>query len=345
MQPNTQLQERRADPVVVLRQSLNQMGDQLKMALPSHINVEKFQRVTMTAIQTNPDLLNADRQSLFGAVVKAAQDGLLPDGREGALVIFNQKNRQTNGWDKKVQWMPMIAGILKKIRQSGEIASVDVHVVHEHDKFTYRPGLDTVPVFEPDWFADRGAPIGAYAIATLKSGEVIPPEIMNVAQIEAVRKVSRASDKGPWVDWWGEMARKTVMRRFAKRLPSSSDIEAEFERDETMLTKSAALVMATEPDAQRIESQPMGRLDALEQQIVEGGEGPTDEQRGEATHPAQDMAAELIGRAEAASTIIDLNAVRDDANQHREAIEAFDSALMDAVDLACDDAEARLRAA
>ena len=311
----TQLAERRADPVVALRQSLTQMGDQLKMALPSHINVEKFQRVTITAIQANPDLLDADRRSLFGAVVKAAQDGLLPDGREGALVIFNTKNRQTNGWEKRVQWMPMIAGVLKKIRQSGEIASVDVHVVHEHDKFTYRPGIDTVPVFEPDWFADRGKPIGAYAIATLKSGEVIPPEIMNVQQIEAVRKVSRASDKGPWVDWWSEMARKTVMRRYAKRLPSSTDIEAEFERDETMLTRSAALAMAAEPQAQ-VEQAPASRMDALEHQIEASGdpepahepEGPADTDRGERLTLEQAMA--IIDRCE---TVIDVNAKLDAA--------------------------------
>lgn len=74
-------------------------------------------------------------------------------------------------------------------------------------------------------------------------------------------------------------------------------------------------------------------------------EGPADEQRGEVTHPAQDAAAELCARADAASTIIDLNKVRAEANQHREAIEAYDMTLMAGVDLACDDAEARLRGA
>lgn len=73
--------------------------------------------------------------------------------------------------------------------------------------------------------------------------------------------------------------------------------------------------------------------------------GPDETQRSEATHPAQDAAADLCGRADAASTIIDLNAVRADANKHREAINSFDAALMDGVDLACDDAEARLRGA
>ncbi|GLT02932.1 hypothetical protein GCM10007897_43620 [Sphingobium jiangsuense] len=274
----TQLQEHRADPVTVLRQNLVAMSDQFKMALPAHISVDKFQRVTMTAIQSNPDLLNADRRSLFGAVTKAAQDGLLPDGREGALVIFRGKN------GAQVQWMPMIAGVLKKIRQSGEVATVDCHVVYEKDKFTYRPGIDAVPIFEPDWFADRGNPIGAYAIATLKTGEVVPPEIMNVDQIEQVRKVSRASGNGPWVQWWSEMARKTVMRRFAKRLPSSTDIEAEFQKDETMLVKASALAMTADPLPEQIEARPMGRLDALEHQIEQETpaiEGPADEQRGE----------------------------------------------------------------
>jgi hypothetical protein len=44
--------------------------------------------------------------------VKLAQDGLLPDGREAAVVMFGNK----------AQAMPMIAGILKKVRQSGEVA-------------------------------------------------------------------------------------------------------------------------------------------------------------------------------------------------------------------------------
>jgi recombination protein RecT len=81
---------------------------------PPHVSVEKFKRVAMTAIQNTPALVNADRRSLFGAFVRLAQDGLLPDGREAAVVMFGNK----------AQAMPMIAGILKKIRQSGEVAKV-----------------------------------------------------------------------------------------------------------------------------------------------------------------------------------------------------------------------------
>lgn len=81
----------------------------------------------------------------------------------------------------------------------------------------------------------------------------------------------------------------------------------------------------------------------LDAQTGGWGEGPDQSQQGETTHPAQDAAAELLGRADAATTIIDLNAIRADADKHREAIAAFDSSLMDGVDLACDDAEQRLK--
>jgi recombination protein RecT len=249
-----------ADP---LRQAIEKMAPEFRMALPAHVTVDKFVRVTMTAINANADLRQADKRSLFASVTKLAQDGLLPDGREAALVIFNTKNKDGT-WTKKVQAMPMIAGLLKLMRQSGEVAWVDAHVVCEHDRFVYRPGLDDVPVFEPDWFGDRGAPIGAYAIAKLKSGEIVPPEIMSIAAIEKVRAVSRSKDKGPWVDWWEQQALKTVLRRFLKRLPTSADVERAFDRDETMQAQFDG-----EPAA-AVEHQPVARLprlDALEHQI------------------------------------------------------------------------------
>jgi recombination protein RecT len=260
----TQLAEHREDAVKAFRGTLTTLGDQLKMALPSHVSVDKFHRTTMTALQQNPMLLNCDRRSLLSAILKAAQDGLLPDGREGALVKFRTK--RDGQYIDAVQWMPMIGGVLKKVRNSGELASIDALLVHAADRFTYRPGIDEVPAHEPDWFGDRGQVIGVYAVAKLKSGASFV-EIMNRQQIEQVRAVSRAKDDGPWSAWWGEMARKTVLRRLAKRLPMSTDIEAEFERDETMTADVAAAAIAAVPA-------PVSRLEALEAQVCGPDEDP-----------------------------------------------------------------------
>lgn len=273
-----QLAERRqASPIQVLRENLTQMQPELKMALPAHVTAEKFSRVAMTAIQNNPDLLNCDRKSLFGAIVRLAQDGLLPDGREAALVKFGQQ----------VQAMPMIAGVLKKIRQSGDVSKVSAQVVYEQDTFVVKYGFDEdVEHSPPPLDQPRGKPIGAYATAILKDGSRLL-EVMSLEEIEKVRNVSRAKGNGPWVSWWGEMARKTVMRRLSKRLPMSTDRDDDvFDRDETMAH--------IEAPTQVIDGgEPVSRLDALEHQLESEGadtitedspnaeEGRADEDMGE----------------------------------------------------------------
>lgn len=259
-------QPRDNSPVAVIKQKLSVMAPEFKAALPAHVTVEKFSRVAQTAILSNPDLMQADRASLFGAITKLAQDGLLPDGREAALVIFNTKNRQTNGWDKKVQAMPMIAGILKKIRQSGDVAKISAQVVHENDHFVVSYGFDEdVTHNPPPLDKPRGKAIGAYATAVLKDGSRLL-EVMSLEDIEKVRSVSRGKDKGPWVEWWSEMARKTVMRRLSKRLPMSTDLEEEvFARDETMAGDFRPTLIESQPQ----EVAPVSRLDALEHHIEE----------------------------------------------------------------------------
>lgn len=216
-----------------LTQELDVLKPQLEKVLPQHVSPEKFMRVVMTAIAQSPDLRAADRSSLLTSCVKCATDGLIPDGREAALVIFNSKDGDR--WVKKVQYMPMVGGILKKVRNSGELLSIGSNVVHEKDVFRY--WIDDAGehiTFEPNVAVDdRGKMLCVYAIAKTKDGGVYI-EVMSRSQVEQVRSVSKAKDNGPWVSWFGEMARKTVIRRLAKRLPMSTDLEAVIHRDDEL---------------------------------------------------------------------------------------------------------------
>lgn len=207
-------------PMEAVRGTLTKMNAEFRSALPPQIPVEKFIRTTLTAIQMQPALLDTDRRSLLGSCMKAAQDGLLCDGREAALVIFKGQ----------AQYMPMIGGILKKMRNSGEIASISANVVYDNDKFDYELGDYERIEHKPFLGTERGKPIAVYAIAKTKDGAIYR-EVMSVAEVEKVRNVSRASGNGPWVQWWDEMARKTVIKRIAKRLPSSADVDALIDHD------------------------------------------------------------------------------------------------------------------
>lgn len=209
-------------PVEQLRAQLVKMTPEFANALPSHIKPEKFQRVVLTVVQQQPELLNADRRSLFSSCIKCAADGLIPDGREAALVLFGGK----------VQYMPMFIGIQKRVRNSGQIASLQAHVIYSNDKFVIRRGLDETIEHEPLFPGDRGSPIGAYAIAKFNDGSDPVFEVMDIAAIERVRAVSKSKNSGPWVQWWDEQARKTVFRRLSKWLPMDADVDALLSRDD-----------------------------------------------------------------------------------------------------------------
>ena len=205
------------------------MQSQFALALPEHVSPERFVRVVVTAIQSNPSLQQADRDSVLGAAIKCAQDGLLPDGREAALVVYG----------KQAQYLPMIAGVLAKVRRSGELLTIGAHVVYDKDAFTYTLGDDERIEHQPFLDGPRGKPKAVYAVAKTKDGGIYR-EVMSVEQIEQVRNVSRAKGNGPWVQWWDEMARKTVLRRLSKRLPMSTDLLQVFERDNDHYDLSAA---------------------------------------------------------------------------------------------------------
>lgn len=201
--------------VVCTTISKPEFKQRLAAALPPGVNPDRFQRVVLTAIQQNPKLADADRQSLYNASLRAAADGLVPDGREGAFVEMSVK--QGNGWIKQITWMPMVAGIIKRLATAG--ITIDAQLVHENDEFEQTLGDDAAIHHKaPRLGQSRGEIIGVYAIARLPNGMVMR-EVMDREQVEQVRAASRSKDGGPWSQWWGEMARKTVIRRLAKRLP------------------------------------------------------------------------------------------------------------------------------
>jgi len=266
----SQSTSRAVAPIEALKSQLARSKGEFAMALPSNISPEKFQRVVLTVAGQNPDLLSADRRSLLGACIKCAQDGLVPDGREAALVLFGGK----------VQYMPMLAGLLKRARNSGEISNVSAHVVYSADEFTIEYGDDERLVHKPSLAAERGKPVGAYAIARLKDGSIVR-EWMTIADLEKVRNVSRAKNAGPWRDWTDEMYRKTVLRRLSKWLPTDAEdskarsLHDVASRDDELGAPGGDADAAPFIDGFAEEATP-SRLDALEGEIIPPGAPETE---------------------------------------------------------------------
>lgn len=232
--------------VVKRKNEIQHIEADLKKMLPPSLPSDRFVRTVQTAITLNPDLAEADKNSVLTSCMKAAADGLVLDGREAALTIYNVKQKD-GSWKKVAQYIPMVAGIIKRVRNSGEVARLNAFVVYKNDTFHVSYGLDMTLRHEPN-FTDPGDPIGAYAVCLFKDGQT-DFEFMSFKQIEGIRERSKSKDKGPWVTDWSEMARKTVIRRLAKRLPVDSDIARVVERiDEDYDFKPTSNVETPDPE-------------------------------------------------------------------------------------------------
>jgi recombination protein RecT len=262
--------------IVKFRGQLEQRANELRMALPSHISPEKFQRTVITAAMQNPAILTADRQSLVLACIKAAQDGLLPDGREAALVPFKQSYKEGAAWKSRmlVQFMPMVYGLRKKILQVTDtgghpvVRALEVGIVYraevEAGRFLYEVGMDPPIRHRPslDLSGEEAADdqiVAAYSIATMADGTK-SVEVMRRFEIDKVQNMSQTGARfdrygkprepsGPWKDWYPEMAKKTVMRRHSKTLPMTGDVILDLgtEDDELDAGASTAALLGGTP--------------------------------------------------------------------------------------------------
>lgn len=191
----------------------DQVLEPVRAALPPHITAQRFVQIAVTAVAQNPDLAAADRTSVIRSFIRCAEMGLLPDGREAAIVTF--KDNRAN--IVKAQPMPMIQGIRKTAAEHGWTLRTDV--VYDADDFDYELGLDPyLRHRRPKLGVDRGAVVGVYAVAHHRDGRRLF-EVMDKAEVEKVRNRSRSKDRGPWADWYDRMAEKSVGHRLFKKLP------------------------------------------------------------------------------------------------------------------------------
>lgn len=227
------------------------MRGKFMATLPPEIPVDKFTRVVITAINMRPELLEADRTSLYTSCLRAAQDGLIPDGREGVLNIYNTNvgTKQAPKWMKKVQWMPMVEGVIKQLAKAGIKAYAAS--VYANDKIRIWNDNDGQHVeHEPVVFGDRGDRIGAFAVGIMADGYT-QVEAMNMTELANARAASKNKDGAIYELWADRMEQKTALHRLRKRMaildPSVAEALRRAEDDDLDGDEPAPAPTATPP--------------------------------------------------------------------------------------------------
>lgn len=198
----------------------------LPKSMSTYLTPDRMIRVVLVAMGRTPDLLLCTQDSILRSVMAAAELGLEPTGGalgNAYLVPYNKKLKNPDRWVKEAQLIVGYRGYISLARRSGNIQSVESHIVREHDEFVLRFGTDSQLTHSPLIRGDRGASIGAYALARFNDGGY-HVEFMTIAEIDTIRKRSKSADNGPWVTDYDEMCRKTVIRRAAKYWPISIEM-------------------------------------------------------------------------------------------------------------------------
>lgn len=290
--PATQQQNGKQPPLIVqFRDYVQARMATLEDALPPTIPPKRFVSVVMTALQNKPKLLECTFASLWNACVRAAQDGLLPDGREGAIAPYGE-NKDGKRQAEIATWMPMLEGYRKKAFEAGQVATWEVNVVYEKDEFDYELGDNAFIRHKPYIGGEAsGGIVGAYSRAKLANGEVVR-EVMSAYQIMQVKAKSKAGN-GPWQDaaFFPEMCKKVVARRHYKQLPHSESMDAMIARDDA---EHGLLDRDDTPPIARVERRQLSPQSVMDQYAGIGSGEVVDVDTGEVT--------EMRGSSNAAAT-------------------------------------------
>lgn len=255
--------------------NLPAMREQLQMALPPHVTLDKFLRVAVTALQQNPSLMQMERNSLFASIMSAAQLGLLPDVQLGECYMVPFKG--------KVTLIIGYRGLIKLARQ-GDIGFVEAEIICKNDKTLYVLGDNSHFESMVNW-QDRGPAVAVYALAKYRDGGIAARVVMTRDQVENIRTRSQNANGPAWTENWEEMAKKTALRRLSKLLPLSTTAASAFRLSEVQeeLGQSASIIEGqvvpeegadAPPFPEPQETKSKRRRTALDE-VVDRGAGPS----------------------------------------------------------------------
>lgn len=192
------------------------------------IGEKNFKRETSFAIQavnSNTYLATATPQSVAKAIWNVAITGL---SLNPVLKLAYITPRKVNGVLEALL-MPSYQGMTKLITDTGSVKQIVAHVVYRNDTFEVEYGTDIKLIHKPKFGKHTNEDVThAYAIATLQDGSK-QFEVMDIEEIYSIRARSdgyRAFKSGKastaiWESDFGEMCRKTVIKRLCKYLPKS----------------------------------------------------------------------------------------------------------------------------
>ena len=222
-----------AKPAVVgnalqLKTLLESKKDSIAEVASKSIRPDRLLKMALIAASKTPQIYQCTQISVVRALMDAAELGLDISGQLGSAYVIPFYNNKHKYYE--AVFMIGYRGLIDLARRSGEISTIEARAVHQNDTFECQYGLNpNIVHVRPPLGDDRGPIVGVYSVAVMRGGAK-QFEVMDKNEIDKIRNLSKAGTSGPWKDFYDEMARKTVVRRFVKYLPLSVEVQTQLSK-------------------------------------------------------------------------------------------------------------------
>lgn len=196
---------------------------------------EKVKQEISFAIQIinrSPQLQKCSQTSLLQSVLNVSNIGLTLNTAAKESYLIPRWNGVTKQMEASLE--PSYVGLVKLLTDAGSVKSMLCHLHYEGDVFQIDLANNVNPVrHNPELNkSKRGEIIGVYALATLMDG-TRQVEYMSREEVDEIRDRSETYKaykeqkikSCTWVSDYGEMTRKTVIKRIYKYLPRTERME------------------------------------------------------------------------------------------------------------------------
>ena len=197
-------------------------SDILKDVNPLVSNRELWFSCVKEHITSNDKILQASERDVISCVHKAMRDGLFLDGKEAVICTY-----RTQG-GMKLTYVPMVVGVIKKMRLEGGVSNLIGKSVYENDDIDIWIDNDGQHIkHRYSLKGGRGKIIGAYAMATVDGERAL--EYLDEEQIDKRRQCSQSVkwaktpadlQKTIWYQWPDQMYVKSAIHALKKFIPT-----------------------------------------------------------------------------------------------------------------------------
>ena len=214
--------------------------ERVEAHLPEGWTPEIAKRSAMALLQADKQnggkIAKCDPQSLTLAILQCAAYGLQLDTSDAYIIPYGKEATLSIGWQ----------GLVKLAKRAGDIRDIEPEVVFEGERCVVARGTDPSRhgIAHELSLTRGGDVVGVYALITLADGSKTF-EYASKADIDQARASSKASNSPAWKNWYGEMAKKFVIRRALKRFNLDPHTASAIARD-TALHVGQAIVNGSE---------------------------------------------------------------------------------------------------